>query len=694
MQISFLSPHKSITSFPAIELPDFVVLTGVNGAGKSHLLQALELGNVAIEGIPVNQQIRTIRRYETNTLIPNETGGFQASQARQEAAQIWMQLSSIIDQFAPQLQRIAIDHSLLLNGLSAKKLIEIRPEDLYLLGLPKELVVSVFEAIQTAVNSLNEIVTQQFVQQDYVNRTKLLRGLLSKTKLKLLAFQEDDFFENYPIAWQSVDIFQQSFARLFSEYQDQKNQNEIKTWQNSKGSKHKVLTDVEFVQKFGEAPWDFVNSILESAQLQFRINEPSYELDRRPYEAVLTDKVTGAQVKFNDLSSGERVLMSFALCLYYAKDPQQIAEYPKVLLFDEIDAPLHPSMTQSLLRTIQEVLIGRHQIKVIMTTHSPSTVALAPEDSLYAMQKGDNDRFVKISKDRAISILLSGLPALSMSYENRRQIFVESPLDVDCYERLHGKLKQWLEPEISLSFISSGGSHEGGCDRVKKVVSTLVDAGNRSVFGLIDWDANNKSNGHVFVQGEGERYTIENFIFDPLLIAILLRLEKVAERADVGLCEAETHADFRSIENERLQIAADYVINKLAQTAIEYVRVQHEDAKSSGVSKVDSGQEISDLHKSATYVEKEVSGTSGNKSQVECELCKYVGGQSIQIPKWYLQMKGHLIKPLLDQAFPQLKKFATEQKLKVAILDRVIDDLPTLIPSSILDVFQRIQRTP
>jgi hypothetical protein len=229
---------------------------------------------------------------------------------------------------------------------------------------------------------------------------------------------------------------------------------------------------------------------------------------------------------------------------------------------------------------------------------------------------------------------------------------------------------------------------------VKKIVSTLVDAGNRSVFGLIDWDAKNKCNGHVFVQGEGERYTIENFIFDPLLIAILLRIEKNCERADLGLRDDETHVDFRSFENERLQIAANYVISKLEMTAIKYVRVKHEDAKSSTELKVDSVQEISDLQKSATYVSEQVAGTSEDKFQVEWVNCKYVGGQSIQIPKWYLHMKGHLIKPLLKETFHPLRRYKTEQDLKVAILDRVIDDLPTLIPNSILDVFQRIQRTP
>ncbi len=62
MKLSFLRTHKSITSFPEINLPDFVVLTGVNGAGKSHLLEAIENGSMQIDDVIVNNQTRPIRR--------------------------------------------------------------------------------------------------------------------------------------------------------------------------------------------------------------------------------------------------------------------------------------------------------------------------------------------------------------------------------------------------------------------------------------------------------------------------------------------------------------------------------------------------------------------------------------------------------------------------------------------------------
>jgi predicted ATP-binding protein involved in virulence len=198
-----------------------------------------------------------------------------------------------------------------------------------------------------------------------------------------------------------------------------------------------------------------VNDILSAANLDFRINLPVKYRDK-PYKPILIAQGSGDQVEFSELSSGERILISFALCLYYTQDQRQLVEYPKVLLFDEIDASLHPSMTQSLLRTIQEVLIDRKGIKVILATHSPSTVALAPEEALFVMNKNEQRRLQKTTKDKALAILTAGVPTLSIDYENRRQVFVESQYDVEFYEQIYKKIRDKLIPEISLNFISSG----------------------------------------------------------------------------------------------------------------------------------------------------------------------------------------------------------------------------------------------
>ena len=51
MNLRFVKEHLSIKQLPAETIPDFTVLTGINGAGKSHFLQALKAGAIVAEGM-------------------------------------------------------------------------------------------------------------------------------------------------------------------------------------------------------------------------------------------------------------------------------------------------------------------------------------------------------------------------------------------------------------------------------------------------------------------------------------------------------------------------------------------------------------------------------------------------------------------------------------------------------------------
>lgn len=644
MRLSFLKAHKSIASFPVTELPNFVVLTGVNGAGKSHLLEAIENGSIQIDDIVINNETRPIRRFDWTNLIPQDTGAFAPSQITQERYGVWNEISQYIKEYRPQISQILQQFNRGdIDLLKTREIMKVTPEYLVSTGSTLEQANHIFDIIQHCASA----VTQRFVQNDPANRPRLADFIQVNAKIPLFAFEEEDFYQNFPASWQPVDMFQQSFGRLFAEYMGNWRNNRLRFLANSEGKSVDFLSNDKFLEKYGEAPWEFVNSILETANLDFRINEPT-EYEDRPYEPILTDRIRNSRVKFNDLSSGERVLMSFALCLYYAEDRRQIVDYPKILLFDEIDAPLHPSMSQSLLRTIQDVLVNRREIKVILTTHSPSTVALAPEESLYAMYKSDRRRMQKSTKDQSLSILTNGVPTLSIDYENRRQVFVESRYDVHFYEKLYEKLREHLVPEVSLNFIASGVGGNGNCDQVKEVVNQLVKGGSRTVYGIIDWDLTNSGDERIKVLGRENRYSIENYILDPVLIAALLLREKWIERSEIGLGEHETYINFATFDGTRLQEIADFVVNKVH------------------------------LH---------ISPAVGNDKL----LCQYLCGQTINLPKWFLHIQGHALEKTLKNVFHKLRRFQREPDLKLEIITKVIDDVPSLIPYDFLHLLKDIQ---
>ena len=89
----------------------------------------------------------------------------------------------------------------------------------------------------------------------------------------------------------------------------------------------------------------------------------------------MTNRSTGAQYDLDSLSSGEMVLMTLCLVSF---NQYLGRRRPKLLLLDELDALLHPSMVAALVRTLKTLFVTRGT-KVLMTSHSPMTVAALDE---------------------------------------------------------------------------------------------------------------------------------------------------------------------------------------------------------------------------------------------------------------------------------------------------------------------------
>ena len=647
MKISFVEPYKSITFFPQVELPDFVVLTGVNGAGKTHFLEAILGGSLRIDDIYQDSQTQPIRFFNGANLVPQDSGSVSSYQITQEKSILWNDLYTHIKPLRAHLINYLKQRSLHYDDLSFHDIVSLTSQKLIEQGCTQEDADRIIVDVKDLMAAADQKISNSFLQQNNPHRQRLLSLIKENIGLPLVAFSEGDFYKKFPKSWQSVDMFQQSLGRLFAAYKKTWIDNEFNAFLEYKGKSVEFLSKEDFYAQYGLPPWDFLNSVLKSSQLDFFIESPDL-YDELPIEPKLRNSLNGIQIKFSDLSSGERVLMSFALCLYYAKDRRQLVDYPKVLLFDEIDAPLHPPMIQSVLRTIKDVLVTQHKIKVIMTTHSPSTVALAPEESLYAMVKEKTNSFQKTTKDKALAILTKGVPTLSIDYENRRQIFVESDYDASLYEKIYEMLKHYLIPDISFNFISSGVNGDGGCDRVKEVVNVLQRYGNKTVYGIIDWTLRNNGNKRVKVLGKGSRYSIENFILDPLLLGSFLFRERFITRSDICIDQEITHIDFPKLENSQLQTIADFVVNNVkSKISSEY-----------NESKIDS---------------------------------KYIGGQIITVPAWFFHMQGHALEKAFFNAFPKLGNFKNENELKQAICLKVMDDIPDFIPCEFLELFTSIQ---
>jgi energy-coupling factor transporter ATP-binding protein EcfA2 len=277
----------------------------------------------------------------------------------------------------------------------------------------------------------------------------------------------------------------------------------------------------------GPAPWEVVNDALAVAGFPYEVVSPTTVGLTEQYELMMKEKATGKEIRPSDLSSGEQILLQLTLWLFSSGKE---GVFPKLLLLDEPDAHLHPSMTVQFLDVISEVLVRKHGVRVIMTTHSPSTVALAPEGAVFEMERGRAT--VESVEDRAamVSVLTAGLVTVSRA---TRFCFVEDEDDVSFYNAIleiltdagPSKDPHALRRIPSLVFIAASvgrgvGKISGGKSIVEKWIEKLDNPPLTTTFlGVLDRDVGNQPSSRIKVIS---RYSFENYLLDPVNVFGLL----------------------------------------------------------------------------------------------------------------------------------------------------------------------------
>ena len=640
-------------SFPQTQIPDFTLITGPNGVGKTHLLQSLHLGLIKTD-VAQNQSAKNqteIRMFDWTTMTPQDTGYFTSESIRNERQALINNYTKLRNRnawFEPAREAVRkrdLDTKYINDPVS---LLRMPLSDLIAIVDGEESAISLSDELERALNEYERNVLSHL---DATSGAQL-RAVSKFAGKPIAALSDKDILSPSVPSWGQIEIFQQSFARLFVAYRDLLLANTLAQFRASKGQDAEFRSDDDFLKVHGPAPWNFVNRSLSEAGFDFSINHPSLD-DYTQFHPKLTKRSTGVEIPFGSLSSGEKILMSFAFCVYYSNDKRQLAVQPKILLLDEIDAPLHPSMSKSIINTITQTLVESLGIKVIATTHSPSTVALAPEDSIYTMRL-DQPGLHKSSKADALNILTVGVPTIAISHDGRRQVFVESPTDAKVYDALYKLLRARISSDRSLEFIATGvrapgsGDQNTGCDVVKKLVSELSNAGNISVFGLLDWDDKHKSSDRIAVLGEGGRNGLENVILDPLLLGLTICREFPAQKGTLGVPDETSYVELLSSDPLQLQSLAGGVARKIF----------------------------------------------GNQSSHTVDAC-YVGGVKLRIDSRWFLTDDHRLENLILDAFPFLRAIAKRcGALMEHIIANVLSDRPDLMPAEIRTVIEDLLNRP
>lgn len=404
IKLKHQSNYLSIEKFDDVDLPDFTVLTGLNGSGKTHLLQAIAQKKVIIESLENENPVY----FDYKTFYLENEAPYNAQQVANERESAWQYYEANIKQhiFNTRNGKLGDSYeeikSICLN--KNKKIWYLKKEDFENQDLLQK-----YKSFKKEISNLFEV-NHNFYNNE---QAKQIYIALKKYEYSFDEIDKENFNECYKPFSLKNNFLPNNLSKVIIDYYYKYRQNQVNEFQaKTYGKSYHYLSEDEFTKAHGEKPWELINSILKvSSNLGFEITSPEGGDFLQNYQLKLIDKSNPAvNFDFSNLSSGEKVLMALVASIYKASSDKF---FPKILLLDEIDASLHPSMVNNLLSVINDVFV-KNQVKVILVTHSPTTVALTSEKSVFVMNKKGDKRIEKKQKEEALKILTEGYASLSI----------------------------------------------------------------------------------------------------------------------------------------------------------------------------------------------------------------------------------------------------------------------------------------
>jgi len=588
LNITFVGQYGSVKDITWEGVPPFAVLTGRNGVGKTQLLEVLAATYDALPENPQNEAAAALRG---------------PRHGKQSVA------SATID--GATFKKGEVFHSYstwtVLGGGSAS------PDQI------RQRILSVRGPWRST--------DPPWIATEVARRAGVAVDLV-KT---LTDLQLEEFVTPYLLWGQSLPAFSTNLAFLFLAY---------RIFEDHALKNGKSASEVRTL--YGEAPWDVLNAIFTAASLPFKVISPQlvgrhslFELNS--YELRLVDTDEGRIIPLNMLSSGERVIMSTALWRFGVTE---VGRHYKLLLLDEPDAHLHPSMTRRFLDVIQRIFVEEHGVQVIMTTHSPSTVALVPESSLFEMRRVQPRIQPAISREAMIADLTDGFVVV---HEGMRVVFCEGIHDSPFYEMVWERLTETevLSRPINPRWIPLARTpplvfmHGKGIDTITAIIPQLRAAGLSHFHGLIDLDDSNARRDGIHVIA---RRALENYLFDPISIWCLLHNEDRHPAVDgINVPRGQRAVVTRMNDNE-LQSIADKVLS---------------------------------------MVRAFLSVPTPDENRIEVS---FITGKCLHYPAWFLHSNKDVLMAAFKRAFPRLLKDSYDELVtSFATLDMIPTDLAELM---------------
>ncbi len=421
MKLSFKSPHISIQGFDPVELPQLTVLTGLNGAGKTHLLESLVKGTSALGDIPKER----VKYYDLLSFRAKDDKPMPSAQIIQQQQQAWQFFIAPNNRVnAPNVSLPYFDECFtqnhddqLINLWEAES--ENDPQ------LWKEEVKGNPE-FKVARKKYTDLIDAGIFQNQHFRGHPHARGITKAIKSinkPLHLISESDFNEHFVLTGAVNDHLSISISSIFTQYKTRQLEWGVARLHHKPDDLVSASSlKLDYERRFPK-PWDTINEIIKNIHVaggkenvfDFSITDPDADVVTMSnhltyqFQAHLKDNKTGVPRNFDQLSSGEKVLLALTLTIFEAENGN---EFPALVLLDEVDASLHPSMTYALLQTLKTAFV-ENGVQVILATHSPSTIAMSDEACLFSISRDDScHKITKETSRSAMDIVSEGFATL------------------------------------------------------------------------------------------------------------------------------------------------------------------------------------------------------------------------------------------------------------------------------------------
>ena len=456
IQIEFKEPYLSIKNLRNCELPDFTVLIGRNGVGKTQLLEAIT--RVKVQVTVSNLPISEIKMYNLGSFRPLDSNraSWGDCTSAESAVEKYFN-SSVKGTSSPVVVAKNIFEEILSGfGLTEGSDNRLQFEDEFRNGISSQEGPIVFviqgnrlDALGAYCQKIQRYVLNHIRQSSTTSTTDaemlILRTLKLTGKFPHEICREDILraanYEGEPIA--------NSLSHIFARYKV-----EQFSWAHKEGEKSKDSFKSLMLQYRREniPPWITLEKYLDQMReatgdtelFNFEFSDPEEDQisftnhSMYSFESEMTNKATGDSYSTKTLSSGEKILMS--LCL--ASFNQSIGRrQPRLVLLDELDTVLHPSMISALISGLKTLFVEKGT-PVIMATHSVTTVAMVEEGEIYRVVRNNKEVELRpVTKSEAVLELSEGIATIDTGLKIASSDVAPITILTEGKNTLH--LKRW-----------------------------------------------------------------------------------------------------------------------------------------------------------------------------------------------------------------------------------------------------------